>query len=101
MAQPARTADPASLEKLPREFVEEHCVLPLFHVRDTLTVAVADPADLWLVEETARLAGAEVQVAVSSRDEIQNAIRAYLPAANVFVIDDIYDFAEAQEAEAL
>ncbi|MCH2139383.1 MAG: GspE/PulE family protein, partial [Phycisphaerales bacterium] len=91
VAQPARTADPASLESLPREFVEEHAVLPLFKVRNTLTVAVSDPADLWLVEETARLSGAEVQVAVSSKDEINNAIRAYLPAANVFVIDDIYE----------
>ncbi len=91
VSQPARTADPAALEKLPREFVEEHCVLPLFHVRDTLTVAVPDPADLWLIEETARLAGAEVQVAVSGKGEIESAIRAYLPAANVFVIDDIYE----------
>jgi len=91
VAQPARTADPTTLELLPREFVEEHCVLPLFHVRNTLTVAVPDPANLWLVEETARLSGSEVQVAVSSKEDIESAIRAYLPAANVFVIDDIYE----------
>ena len=91
VTQPARTADPAVLDMLPREFVEEHRVLPLFNVRSTLTVAVPDPADLWLIEETSRLSGAEVQVAVSSRGEIDSAIRAYLPAANVFVIDDIYE----------
>ncbi|MCH2136341.1 MAG: Flp pilus assembly complex ATPase component TadA [Phycisphaerales bacterium] len=91
VAQPARTADPGVLEHLPREFVEEHRVLPLFHVRNTLTVAVPDPADLWLIEETARLSGAEVQVAVAGRSEIDAAIQAYLPAANVFVIDDIYE----------
>ncbi|MDG2095516.1 MAG: hypothetical protein P8J89_09635, partial [Phycisphaerales bacterium] len=45
--QVARIADPRSLDSLPRDFIEEHRILPLFLVRGTLTVAVSEPANLY------------------------------------------------------
>jgi len=42
----ARLADPKVIEILPREFLEEHGVLPMFLVRGVLTVAVSEPANL-------------------------------------------------------
>ena len=44
----ARIADPKALEVLSRDYLLEHLVLPLFVVRDVLTVAVAEPANLYL-----------------------------------------------------
>ncbi len=87
----AKTADPAVIELLSRAFIEEHRVLPLFLVRGVLTVAVIEPSNLFLAEEMARISGHEVQVVAATRTEIENAIRSWLPAANVFVIDDIYE----------
>ena len=87
----ARLADPAIVECLPREFVEEHAVLPLFKVRGTLTVAVAEPANLYLVEEIRRVSGCDVQLAVATRDDIESSLESYLPTASVFVIDNIYE----------
>ncbi|HWB20488.1 MAG TPA: ATPase, T2SS/T4P/T4SS family [Phycisphaerales bacterium] len=87
----ARIADPKVVEKLPREFIEEHKVLPMFLVRGVLTVAVSEPANLFLMEEIKRMTGLEVQVVASPASDIEVSIRAYLPAANVFVIDDIYE----------
>ncbi|MCH2144299.1 MAG: Flp pilus assembly complex ATPase component TadA [Phycisphaerales bacterium] len=87
----ARLADPAIVECLPREFVEEHSVLPLFKVRGTLTVAVAEPANLYLVEEIRRVSGCDVQLAVATRDDIESSLESYLPTASVFVIDNIYE----------
>jgi type IV pilus assembly protein PilB len=89
--QVARVADPRIIEILPRDFIEEHKVLPLFLVRSTLTVAVAEPSNLYLVEEIARRTGHEVQIVAVASSEIETAISAWLPAANVFVIDDIYE----------
>ena len=43
--------DPKIVDLLPREFVEANLVLPLFCVRDVLTVAVAEPSNLFLIEE--------------------------------------------------
>ncbi|MFK7960024.1 MAG: GspE/PulE family protein [Phycisphaerales bacterium] len=91
LSNAARVADARVVELLPREFLEEHRVLPLFLVRGTLTVAVAEPANLFLTDEIERITGHRVQIAVARADEIASAIKAYLPNANVFVIDEIYE----------
>ncbi|MBX3374389.1 MAG: Flp pilus assembly complex ATPase component TadA [Phycisphaeraceae bacterium] len=91
VSQVARIADPKVIEVLPREFIEENSVLPLFLVQGVLTVAITEPANMYLVEEIGRLTGHLVQIAVATSGEISAALRAYLPAANVFVIDDIYE----------
>ena len=88
----AKIADPRTLEVLPRAFIEEHQVLPMFLIRNTLTVAVAELSNLYLIEEigSTRLVY-EVQIVAATRSAIETAIKSWLPAANVFVIDDIYE----------
>ena len=91
VTETAKIADPKIVELLPRDFLEEHHVLPLFLVRGMLTVAVAEPANLFLVEEIERLTGNEVQIVAATKAEVTSSLQAYLPAANVFVVDDIYE----------
>jgi len=91
VSQVAKTADPTVIEVLNRKFIEEHRVLPLFLVRGVLTVAVIEPSNLFLAEEIARITGHEVKLVAATRSEIEGAIRSWLPAAHVFVIDDIYE----------
>ncbi len=91
VTQTAKIADPKIVELLPRDFLEEHKVLPLFLVRGVFTVAVSEPSNLFLVEEIQRLTGYEAQIVAATDSEIMASLQAYLPAANVFVIDDIYE----------
>src|SRR3954451_20036700 len=64
-----RIADPKVIAILPKEFLEKHCVLPLFLVERTLTVAVPEPANVFLLEEIEKFSGYPVQlVAATSRD---------------------------------
>jgi type IV pilus assembly protein PilB len=86
-----KICDPKTLEILPREFLEEHIVLPLFKVRDVLTVAVSEPTNVFLIDEIERISGCKVQVVCSTTKDIKATLQTYLPAANVFVIDDIID----------
>ncbi len=86
-----RVADPRVTEVLPREFLEGRCVLPLFLVDGVLTVAVSEPADLFLREEIERLTDAHVQLVACTAADIRATLQSYLPTANVFVIDDIYE----------
>lgn len=88
---PARIADPKVIDLLPRDFIEQHTILPLFRVRGVLTVAISEPANLYLVEEINRISGDEVQIVAATSADIRSAHRSYLPEANVFVIDDIYE----------
>lgn len=92
-----RIADPKVIEILPREFLEKHSVLPLFKVRGKLTLAVNEPANVFLIEEIERLVGLDVQIVCATSRDIKATLETHMPSANVFVIDDIFDEADAEE----
>ena len=86
-----KICDAKVIETLPREFLEEHIILPLFKVRDELTVAVSEPTIVVLIDEIERISGCKVQIVCATTKDIKATLGTYLPAANVFVIDDIID----------
>jgi type IV pilus assembly protein PilB len=92
-----RVADPRVMEVLPREFLERHGVLPLFQVRDRLALAVNEPANVFLLEEIGRITGCEVLVVCATAKDIKATLDTHLPAANVFVIDDIIEDLDSSE----
>src|SRR5262249_10986293 len=82
-----KICDAKVIDTLPREFIEKHCVLPMFLVAGTLTVALAEPSNLFLIEEIQQMTGHTVQVVASTQRDIAATMQAHLPSANVFVID--------------
>jgi len=86
-----KICDARALEILPREFLEEHSVLPLFKVHDVLTVAVGEPTNVFLIDEIERISDSKVQIVCATINDIKATLQTYLPSANVFVIDDIID----------
>ncbi|MCK4602165.1 MAG: Flp pilus assembly complex ATPase component TadA, partial [Phycisphaerae bacterium] len=92
-----KIADPKVIDLLPREFLGKHNVMPLFKVRDRLTLAVNEPANVFLIEEVARLTKCEILVVCTTAKDIKATLETHLPTANVFVIDDILP--EGEEAE--
>jgi type IV pilus assembly protein PilB len=92
-----RVADPKVISVLPREFLEKHQVLPLFLVEGVLTIAVPEPANVFLLEEIERVSGYPAQVVAATVKDIKATLQAYLPDDQVFVIDDIIDEVEPQQ----
>jgi type IV pilus assembly protein PilB len=86
-----KIADPKVIASLPKEFLEQHQVLPLFLVEGQLTVAVPEPANVFLIEEIERLSGYRVQVVAATAKDIKATLQTYLPHDKVFVIDDIIE----------
>ncbi len=86
-----KICDPAVMESLPKDFLTEHNVLPLFEVNGVMTVALSEPSDVYLVDEIERLSGSRVQVVCATAHDIELTLQNYMPAANVFVIDDVID----------
>ena len=91
-----RVADPRAIAEIPREVLEKHQILPLFLVEGVLTVALPEPADVFLIEEIARLTGHKIQIVAATARDIKATLQAYLPNESVFVIDDIIDEANLQ-----
>jgi type IV pilus assembly protein PilB len=91
-----RLHDPRTLDLISREYIEKNLVFPLFCVRDVLTVAVTEPANLFLVDELRRITGKEIQIVATSAKDIRRMIST-LPDASVFVLDDIIDNDQTSE----
>jgi type IV pilus assembly protein PilB len=91
-----RLCDPKVVDVLPREYIEQNLVLPLFKVRETLTVAVAEPSNLFLIDEITGLTNLKVQIVAATSRDIRRMITA-LPNSKVFVIDDIIEDADAAD----
>src|SRR4051812_21031383 len=92
-----KVADPKVISILPKEFLEKHQVLPLFLVEGTLTVAVAEPANVFLLEEIERTAGYPAQLVAATVRDIKATLQTYLPNDKVFVIDDIIEEVKPEE----
>src|SRR6267142_78349 len=58
----ARIGDPRVADVLPREYIEANLVMPLYVVRGMLTIAVAVPASVFLIDEVAALSQLQVQI---------------------------------------
>ncbi len=86
-----KVADPKVIELLPRDFLEKNCVLPMFLVQGKLTVAVHEPTNVFLIDEIQRLTGNSVQIVAATAKDIRSTLQVYLPAANVFVIDELVE----------
>jgi type IV pilus assembly protein PilB len=84
-----KLADQSIVEILPSEFLEKHNVLPLFLVNNRLTIAVSEPSNVFLIEEIQRLTKCQVQIVVSSEEDITVMRQNHLPNAHVFVIDEL------------
>ena len=93
----ARLFDSKTLEVVPRDFMDTHTVLPLFKIKDMLTVAMAEPANLFVIDELKRITSCDVQVVAATGADIRRLIQACIPSAGVFVIDDILDLANESE----
>ena len=84
--------DPALSEVIPLEFCQKQGVLPMFLVEGRLTVAISDPANVFIAEEIARVSGHQVQLVVATMEDIQAALASIRSSdADVFVIEDADD----------
>ncbi|HEV3416728.1 MAG TPA: ATPase, T2SS/T4P/T4SS family [Pirellulales bacterium] len=95
-----RLYDPNVVELLPRDYIEANLVLPLFLVRDTLTVAVAEPSNLFLIEELRNLTRRQIQIVAATPRDIRRMLTS-LPNSKVFVIDDIIEDSEAADVHLI
>jgi type IV pilus assembly protein PilB len=72
-----KICDPKVFDILPREFLEEHIVLPLFKVNNILTVAVSEPANVFLIDEIERISNCKVQIVCSTAKDIKATLQTY------------------------
>jgi type IV pilus assembly protein PilB len=83
--------DPRVFSALPRDFIDKQCVLPLFKVDGVLTVAVHEPANVYLIEEISEIAQCTVQVVAATASDIHVSFDAHQIAAKRLDFDDLLE----------
>ena len=67
--------DPELLRMIPENVARQYCLVPVDHIGDTLTIAMADPLDPRVLEDIEMLSRCSVQIFVSTGSEVMEAIQ--------------------------
>lgn len=69
--------DPAVLKLIPSDMAKKYLIVPVTRVGATLTVAMADPSNIFAIDDVKFMTGYNVEVVISSESGIINAIGKY------------------------
>ena len=67
--------DPELLHLIPENVARQYCLVPVDHIGDTLTIAMADPLDARVIEDIEMLSRCSVQVFIATGSEVMDAIQ--------------------------
>ena len=66
--------DPSVLKLIPVEIARKYLIMPVARVGATLTIAMADPSNVFVIDDVKFMTGYNVEVVVSGESSIVNAI---------------------------
>jgi len=68
---------PDILSLLPKQIVKKHCMMPVTRLDKTLTVAIADPTNLAVIDDLRALSGHRLKIVLATPNQLQDAIKKY------------------------
>jgi type IV pilus assembly protein PilB len=71
--------DPSILQSIPVELVRKYQIVPIDKTGDTLTVALSDPSNIYLLDELKLLTNCKIVPVISFESDIREAIERYYP----------------------
>ena len=95
--------DPEAMGTLDHGFIEAHNVLPICMEDGKLTVAMTDPANVFLLDEIQRKTGMSVSVKVCPADDIKHILSSMQESEgkNDFAVDDLIKNIEDDDVEVV
>ncbi len=71
------TIDPALKEVIPDKIARQYRIIPLSALENTVTVALSDPWNIFLVDDLKNITGRNIEVVMSTSEDIAKAMDAY------------------------
>jgi len=81
--------DPEVLKLVPRDMARHYQIIPVAKMGHSLTVAMADPLNIFAIDDVKSLTGFEINPIIASQKEIHQTIDQYYDEPATQVIDDI------------
>lgn len=88
---------PDVIDLISVDIAKKHLVMPIHRIRSFLTLAMADPTDLNIIEDVRFRTGLSVQPVIASESAVINAINKYYGSADSLRVKQIVD--EIEQAE--
>lgn len=79
--------DSGVVKLVPAEVAQKHQIIPISRTGSVLTVAMADPSNIFAIDDIKFMTGFKVETVVASETSIKNAINRYYDSAGL--VDDI------------
>ena len=83
--------DGAVIKLIPAEIAQKHMIVPINRTGSVLTVAMADPSNIFTIDDIKFMTGFKVEPVVAAESSIKNAINKYYDSAGL-VQDIMKDF---------
>ncbi|ANM28551.1 type II secretion system protein E [Acidobacteria bacterium Mor1] len=93
--------DESVINLMPSEVSQKYLVLPVNRTGATLTIAMADPTNVFAMDDIKFMTGYNVEPVVASELAIREAIERYYGSANALELKKVMDEMAEAEAEAL
>jgi type IV pilus assembly protein PilB len=91
--------DPAVIKLIPSELAQKHQVIPINRTGSVLTVAMADPSNIFAIDDIKFLTGFKVEPVVAAETSIKNSINKYYDSAGM--VEDIMKTFDDKDVEAV
>ncbi|MGE0268993.1 MAG: GspE/PulE family protein [Candidatus Omnitrophota bacterium] len=69
--------DPALQETIPERIARQYQIIPLSLLDETLTIAVSDPLNVFIIDDLKNITGKEIEIVMSTNDEILKVIDSF------------------------
>jgi type IV pilus assembly protein PilB len=83
--------DPAVIKLIPVETARKYLVVPLSRVGSTLTIATADPTNVFAMDDIKFMTGFNVEPVVASEASIQEALEKYYGTVHAIELKKVYE----------
>jgi type IV pilus assembly protein PilB len=92
--------DPAVIKLIPLETAQKYLVIPLSRVGSVLTIATADPTNVFAMDDIKFMTGFNVEPVVASEASIQEAVEKYYGTPHSIELKKVYDEIAQVEKDA-
>ena len=94
--------DPQVVELLPRDFAEKYHIMPISRMGDNLTLAMADPLNIFVIDNVKTLTGLNITPIIAGISQIQKTIEQYYSGDSSETLAQIIkDIKQAEDLELI
>jgi type IV pilus assembly protein PilB len=93
--------DPNLKAVIPERFARQHRMIPLSRLEKTITVALADPLDIFAIDDLKTLTGHEIDVVMSTDSDIDKALDTFYGSPLTSTVKDVSKDIDVNEFEII